>query len=107
MKAIQGNLKSTEKKITEYSETKNGVTRTLRVRGVENGFIVEVREDGYKQIKGNKEWYCANQTFISKTNPLEEGEDSEGKKSEIKSKDIDDMVSVKEQISAALKSLKL
>ena len=107
MKAIQGNLKSTEEKITEYSETKNGVTRSLRVRGVENGFIIEVREDGYKQVKGCKKWYCANQTFISKTNPLEEGEDAETKESDVNSKDIDDMVSVKDQISAALKSLKL
>ncbi len=103
-KAVSGNLKSTEEKVTEYSQTKDGITKTLRSRKVENGYILEVREDGYKQVKGCKEWYCANQTFISKEDPLGEHEGSE--KSEMGSDDVDDLVNVKDKISQALKNIK-
>lgn len=78
LKEVNGSIKSTEEKITEFSSRKEGIERCIRVREVENGFIVEIRESGEKTVKGEKykQWYCENQTYISTTNPLEDGDES-------------------------------
>ena len=75
LKAVSGMMKETEEKITEYSTKKNDIERKIKVRSVENGFIVEILEDGYKKDKkGNKEWYYAKQTYISTTDPLDDAD---------------------------------
>lgn len=116
LKKVTGDLKSTEEKETSYSETKNKVTRSLTVREVENGFIIEVYESGYKGGKSGENWYSARQTYISNTNPLEEKEEEEsctkckpGKKCKECSEemDADDTTSVKEKIASALNNLNL
>lgn len=75
VKAVSGQLKETEEKITEYSVKKDKIQRTIRVREVENGFIVEITEDGYKKSSSKDKyddgWYYAKQTYISKSNPLD------------------------------------
>jgi hypothetical protein len=115
LKTVTGNLKSTEEKEVEYSETKNKITRRLTVREVENGFIIEVYESGYKASGKGEDWYSARQTYISNTNPLEEKEECKdckpGKKcskcSEEKSegKEVEGASTVKEKIALTLKNL--
>jgi hypothetical protein len=77
VKSVSGKLEETDEKITEYSASKDGVTRSIRVREVENGFIVEVTEESHKE----EQWYYAKQTFISEENPLED-EDKEEESTE-------------------------
>jgi hypothetical protein len=42
VKEVSGTMKSTEEKVTEFSSRKDGIERSVRVREVENGFIVEI-----------------------------------------------------------------
>ena len=72
IKTPVGALKSTKEKVTKHSVTVNDITRSVRVREVENGFIVEINEEGYKGTGDKRNWYHANQTFISKTNPIKD-----------------------------------
>ena len=73
VKEVSGKLKETDEKITEYSATKDGITRSVRIREVENGFIVEICEEGHK----DGDWHYAKQTHISEVNPLDAEEKSE------------------------------
>lgn len=97
VKEVSGTMKSTEEKVTEFSSRKDGIERSIRVREVENGFIVEIRESGDKKGKdGCSHWYCENQTYISTVNPLDDEEE-----------DSDDKVgNVKEAIRNVLSNLK-
>lgn len=95
VKSVSGRLKNTEEKITKQSYTKDGITRSITVREVENGFVINIEEEG-KDSKNN--WNWATQTWISKTNPLDE--DGNGKEIELSE-------SVSDTIASALKNLKL
>lgn len=99
VKSVTGVLKETEEKVTEQSFTKDGITRSIRVREVENGFIVEIVEDGYiKNKSGDSNWHHVRQTWISKVNPLLDSDDEDG---------IELASSTQDTIKAALASLKL
>lgn len=98
VKEVSGTMKSTEEKITEFASRKDGIERSVRVREVENGFIVEIRESGDKKEKdGCTHWYCENQTYISTSNPLDD-----------ESGDTDDQVgNVKDVIKNVLNNLRV
>jgi hypothetical protein len=95
LKSISGKLQDTEEKVTKQSVTKDGITKSITVKEVENGFIIEIREEGKEEA--NKEWYWATQTWISKTNPLED-EDKDG--------EVEMSESVSVTIAKALQNLK-
>ena len=94
IKAVFGKLKGTEEKVTKLSFTKDGITRSIKVREVENGFITEINEVGEDE-KGT--WHWATQTWISFNNPL--NVDNDG--------DIDLSKNIQATIQAAFDNLKL
>lgn len=86
-------ITDTEESITRKSIEKDGVTKSIEVKKVVNGYIISICEQGYKKDK----WYNNDQIYISKTNPLEEeGENSEEKEE-----------SFKETLQKALNNLKI
>jgi len=93
-------MKDTEETITSKSQkkvTKGGdeITETIRVRKVENGFVLEITEEGYKKNKKRPDscgdWYCHTKTYISETDPLSD----------------EPVKSLKEQINDAITNIKL
>lgn len=56
------------------SETTDGITKSIEVNEVENGYVIEVEK--YGNIGKNKEWDTIRKKYISKTNPLEAEESS-------------------------------
>jgi len=72
IKTPVGSLTDTKEKVTKYAVTVNDITRSIKVREVENGFVVEIHEDGYNGSGKNKDWYSARQTYISETNPIKD-----------------------------------
>lgn len=94
IKAVSGKLKETEEKITSQSFSKDGITRSIKVREVENGFVIEITEEGRDK---KEDWYWATQTWISTSNPLDSNKDG----------DIDLETNVSETIKNALANLKL
>lgn len=93
-------IKDTEEEVTSKSQkkvTKSGdeVTETIRVRKVENGFILDISEEGYKKNKKRSDscgdWYCHTKTYISEINPLAD----------------EPVKSLKEQINDAINNVKL
>ena len=70
--ALNGNT-SPSKKMSRWSKSieVNGVTKSLTVKEVENGFIIEQSKYGKDSTKKNAEWEDECKTYISKTNPLE------------------------------------
>lgn len=79
--------------ITRKSLEKDGITTSIEVKQVENGYIVTVNE--YGEDKKGK-WFNNDKQYISKTNPLEEEGEADEKKE-----------SFKEAVAKALKNLKL
>lgn len=72
-----------EKERYSVSKEENGNRKEVTVKEIENGYLVCVREEGYKGEGDKKEWYCDTKEFYSKTNPLmEEKEKEEESKSE-------------------------
>jgi hypothetical protein len=88
---ISSNLKITdaEEIVTRKSLEKDGVTKSIEVKKVVNGYIICVTESGYKDDK----WFNNDQIYISTTNPLEES--------------ATDEKSFKEEVKKALDNLKL
>lgn len=82
-------IKDGTEEITERAIEKDGITTSIKVRKVMNGYVVTVCESGYKKEK----WINNEQTYISVSNPLVE----ENEKTE----------SFKETMKSALKNLKL
>jgi hypothetical protein len=82
-------IKDTTEEVTRKSLEKDGITKSIEVKKVVNGFVIYICESGYKGEK----WINNDQTYISLTNPLDD--DTEKEKS------------FKETISEALKNLKL
>jgi pyruvoyl-dependent arginine decarboxylase (PvlArgDC) len=69
---MKDKLKSEVKKTYgswKKSETSDGVTISISVDEVENGYVVEYEK--YGNIGKNKEWDSTRKKYISKTNPLE------------------------------------
>lgn len=104
-------IKSTTTMETEFtkSEEKNGVTTRIRVVKAENGYTININTYGYrtkkgkdtdsedldelansKAIKDDREYFDENKTYISEINPFAEDEKS-----------------LKEQISDAIKTIKI
>jgi hypothetical protein len=84
-------IKGTEESVTRKSLEENGITTSIEVKKVENGYVVTVRQDGYKKDK----WINSEKVYISKTDPLEEPGEVEKKES------------FKESLNNALNNLKL
>jgi hypothetical protein len=81
---------SENKKKAEYSQTeeKDGVTTRIRVREVNNGFVINVSRYGYVGTAKGEQYIDENEEFISTTNPLEKKQ-----------------TTIKEEINNALKNL--
>jgi len=88
-------IKGTEESVTRKSLEQDGITTSIEVKKVENGYVVTVRECGYKKEKGNEKWVDHEKVYISKTDPLEEPGEVEKKES------------FKESLNNALNNLKL
>ena len=54
------------------SESSSGITKSLEVEEVENGFIIAIEKYGRDETKKNSEYYNERRTYVSKTNPLAE-----------------------------------
>lgn len=52
------------------SQEVNGVTNSITVREVENGFIIEINKYGRDTTKKDSEYCDESKSYISKTNPL-------------------------------------
>ena len=63
---------------------KDGISKTLRVEKVENGYIITISKYGRNQKEKDSEYIDECKKFISETNPLENNE-SDKKDSNIKS----------------------
>jgi len=59
---------------TRKSVTKNGLTKSVTIREVENGFIIEIEKHG--DVDG--EYMSEHKTYISTANPMEKEEKKEG-----------------------------
>lgn len=70
--------KAPSKKKARWSKSieVNGITKSLTVREVENGFIVEQSTYGRDTTKKDSEYMDDNRTYVTKTNPLE-GKDAD------------------------------
>lgn len=89
---VSKNISTKDEKVTiTQSYEENGITKSVEVKEVENGFVVCISEYGYKKDK----YINTNKTYISKTNPLEEESEKNTKQS------------FKEEVAEALKNLKL
>jgi len=73
--------KSPSKKKARWSKSIeiNGITKSLTVREVENGFIVEQTTYGRDSTKKDSEYMDDSRTYVTKTNPLEGKEADEEK----------------------------
>lgn len=69
---------SSPKKKARWSKSVevNGVTKSLTVKEVENGFVIEQSTYGRDSTKKDSEYMDENKTYVSKTNPLE-GKDAD------------------------------
>ena len=85
MDKISSQKPTPKKKLRRWSKSEevNGISKSLSVREVENGFVVEYSRYGRDSMKPESEYVDENKTYISKTNPLE---DSEEEKEEEKDK---------------------
>jgi hypothetical protein len=65
--------KSPSKKKARWSKSIeiNGITKSLTVKEVENGFIVEQSTYGRDSTKKDSEYMDDCKTYVTKTNPLE------------------------------------
>lgn len=78
--ALEGSKPSTKKKARwSKSIEVNGITKSLTVREVENGFIVEQCTYGRDTTKKDSEYIDESKTYVTKTNPLEGKEADEDK----------------------------
>lgn len=59
-----------DKETYSISKEENGTTKKVTVKEIENGYLVCIRECGYKGEGDKKEWYEEEKEFFSKTNPL-------------------------------------
>jgi hypothetical protein len=59
-----------DKERYSISKEENGNSKKVTVKEIENGYLVCIREEGYKGEGDKKEWYCEEKEFYSKTNPL-------------------------------------
>ncbi len=59
------------------SETADGLTKSVNVEKIENGFIVSINKYGSVKKNGKEEYIDENKKFFSKENPLEKKEEKE------------------------------
>jgi hypothetical protein len=68
-----------KEKTWSISQEKDGITKSLRVEGVENGFIITKSKHGYNESDKGENYIDETKKYISTKNPLE------GKEENIKS----------------------
>lgn len=73
-------------------EEVNGISTSINVKQVENGFVVNISTYGRDTTKKDSEYKDDYKTYISKTNPLEVKEEKP---------------SLREEINKALQNIKL
>jgi hypothetical protein len=74
-----------EKEKYSISKEENGNTKKVTVKEIENGYLVCIKECGYKGEGDKKEWYEEEKEFFSKSNPLMEDKKEEEKEEESES----------------------
>lgn len=74
-----------DKERYSISKEENGNRKEVTVKEIENGYLVCVREEGYKGEGEDKKWYCETKEYYSKTNPLMEEKKEEEKEPETES----------------------
>jgi len=55
---------------TLREEYDNEESKTVRVREVENGFVISIEHSYYEKEGENRHYKCDEKQYISKTNPL-------------------------------------
>lgn len=80
-----------DKERYSISKEENGKRKEVTVKEIENGYLVCVKESGYKGEGDKKEWYCDEKEYFSKTNPLED--DSKEEKEEEKEPESESVLS--------------
>lgn len=71
-------LKNSKKEYISFSarEEKDGITKNINVKQVENGFVVDINMYGRVTKGGKEEYIDDSKTYISTTNPLTSKGDS-------------------------------
>lgn len=84
-----------EKKRARWSKSieVNGVTKSISVKEVENGFVIEQCMYGRDTTKKDSDYVDISKTYVSKTNPLEgKEEDKEEQSDEFSLKGLDTLI---------------
>jgi hypothetical protein len=90
IKAVKGTPPSKKKSRWSKSIEVNGITKTVTVKEVENGFVIEQSKYGRDSMKKDSEYIDECKTYISEENPLEgKEEDKEEEKDEFSLGNID------------------
>ena len=66
-KSIEKNGKTS---YTLREEYENDGSKSVRVREVENGFVISIEHSYYEGEGNSRQYHCDEKQFISKTNPL-------------------------------------
>jgi len=66
-KSIEKNGKTSYTLREEYEDN---ISKSVRVREVENGFIISIEHSYYEGEGNNRQYKCDEKQYISKTNPL-------------------------------------
>lgn len=79
--------------ITSMSETIDGITRSVNVEEIENGYIVNIHKYGMKPSKEgcsecDSEYIDETKRFYSKENPLNKEEEKEEEEREMTREDV-------------------
>jgi len=79
--------------VSSMSETTDGITKSVDVEEIENGFIVCIRKYGMKSSKEgcdecDKEYIDETKRFYSKENPLNKEEEKEDKERDMSREDV-------------------
>ena len=77
---------------------KNGITKSISVKSVENGYVIDINTYGRDTTVEGSEYKDVCKTYVSFENPLEESKEEKEEKSDAKE-------SLKDLISSALSSL--
>jgi hypothetical protein len=66
-KSIESNGRTSYTLREEYD---NEGSKSVRVREVENGFVISIEHSYYEGEGNNRQYHCDEKQYISKTNPL-------------------------------------
>ena len=79
--------------VSSMSETVDGITKSVNVEEIENGFIVSIHKYGMKSSEEgcstcDSEYVDENKKFYSKENPLNKEEEKEEKERDMSREDV-------------------